>query len=197
MHRPTRWAQQAGPGYGAAPPAFVGGETLQGMRDMAVAINENIRQIFGVRLDRNEEFAWLTFDTTPVVAVAGATNVRGVMSVGQEADFVATGIVARAAESAASPPVSLENAFRYQIRDGSTNRELQRSSLPSTFLGLSVPTRPGGTSPFFLPKPRIFSRNSNVIWLFDNDQGADIDIDVAFFGYRIYDIDALDLTKPR
>jgi hypothetical protein len=197
MHHPTQWAQRAGPGYGQAPPGFVQSETLQGMRDMAVAINENIRQIFGVRLDRNEEFAWLTFDTTPLTAVAGSTNVRGVMSVGQEADFVATGIVC-SADLQDTPPTLVASAFRYQIRDGSTNRELQRSALPQGFLASSVPGfSTAGSQPFFLPKPRIFSRNSNVIWLFDNTQGANINIDVAFFGYRIYDIDALDLTKPR
>jgi hypothetical protein len=164
---------------------------------LAASINENIRQIFGVRLDRNEEFAWLVPDITPTPVVAGATGQRIIFTVGQESDFVATGIVA-SADDQATPPVLLQNAFRFQIRDGSTNRELQRNSLPQGFVSGSVAGfQNAGSAPFFLPKPRIFSRNSNVILTVDNEQGVDINVDWAFFGYRIYDVDALDLTRTR
>jgi hypothetical protein len=196
MYNTPQFQAQHGPGYGA-PPEWAGDPLLGGLQMLAGSINENIRQLFGVRLDRNEEFAWLTFDTTPLTVVTGATNVRGIMTVGQESDFVAVGIVARAVDPTATPPVALAEAFRYLIRDGSTNRELQRNNLPGSFLGLSTSARPAGTAPMFLPKPRIFSRNSNVIWLLDNNQGINIAVDIAFFGYRIYDVDALDLTKTR
>jgi hypothetical protein len=153
---------------------------MQGVDRLAASINENLRQLLGVRLDRNEEAAWLTPDVTPTPL-----------------DFVATGIVVQA-DDQATPPVLLQNAFRWQIRDGSTNRELQRADMPQGFLATSVPGfQAAGSAPYFLAKPRIFSRNSNVIVTLDNVQGAAINVDWAFFGYRIYDVDALDLTKAR
>lgn len=170
---------------------------MAGIDRLAASINENLRQLLGVRLDRNEETAWLTPDTTPTAMVAGATGQRMIFTVGQEADFVATGIVVQA-DDQASPPVLLQNAFRWAIRDGSTNRELQRADMPQGFLATSVAGFvAAGSQPFFLSKPRIFSRNSNVIVTLDNVQGANINVDWAFFGYRIYDVDALDLTKAR
>jgi hypothetical protein len=170
---------------------------MQGVDRLAASINENLRQLLGVRLDRNEEAAWLTPDVTPTPLVIGATGLRMIFTVGQEADFVATGIVVQA-DDQATPPVLLQNAFRWQIRDGSTNRELQRADMPQGFLATSVPGfQAAGSAPYFLAKPRIFSRNSNVIVTLDNVQGAAINVDWAFFGYRIYDVDALDLTKAR
>lgn len=185
-------------GYGqnAAPPQHAV-PLVPALQQLAGSINENIRQIFGIRLDRNEEFAFLTPDTTPTAVLAGATGQRIIFTVGQESDFVATGIVC-SADLQDTPPTLVTNAFRFQIRDGSTNRELQRSSLPQGFVAASVPGfSTAGSQPFFLPKPRIFSRNSNVILIVDNVQGANINLDWSFFGYRIYDIDALDLTKAR
>jgi hypothetical protein len=171
--------------------------SMGAVQALAASINENIRQLFGVRLDRNEEFAWLVPDVTPTAVVGGATGQRIVFTVGQESDFVATGIVAQA-DDQGTPPTLLQNAFRFQIRDGSTNRELQRNPLPQGFVSTSVPGfQAAGSAPFFLPKPRIFSRNSNVILTVDNVHGANINIDWAFFGYRIYDVDALDLTRSR
>lgn len=182
-------------GNQAAPPQA--GMSMGAVQALAASINENIRQLFGVRLDRNEEFAWLVPDVTPTAMVLGSTGQRMIFTVGQEADFVATGIVC-SADDQATPPVLLTNAFRFQIRDGSTNRELQRSAIPQGFIASSVPGGATAASrPFFLPKPRIFSRNSNVIVTLDNLQGAAINVDWAFFGYRIYDVDALDLTRSR
>jgi hypothetical protein len=199
-------------GYGqppAAPAVIPGGVTdmppefampaLGPIGQMTAAVVQELRNLFGISLDRNEETAWLTFDTTPVRVIATGTNVRAIMTVGQEADFVATGIVAQVVDTAAPPVLVATNITRFQIRDGSTNRELQRASMPMSFLALTTAGASAGARPFFLSKPRIFSRNSNVIWLFDNAAGgaADVDIDVAFFGYRIYDIDALNLTQTR
>jgi hypothetical protein len=191
-----------GPGAGAMASAIESTAVMEGMRRMAAAVIQEIRNIYGIRLDRNEEAAWLTFDTTPLVVGFPGTNVRGIMSVGQEADFVATGIVCQAVESpVANPPVLIDpQSMRFQIVDGSTNRQLQRAAMPLSFLSVTsgaAAENPAGSRPYFLSKPRIFSRNSNVIWLLDNLHGGDAALDVAFFGYRIYDQDALDLTKAR
>jgi hypothetical protein len=187
---------------GAMATAIESSAVMEGMRRMAAAVIQEIRNIYGIRLDRNEEAAWLTFDTAPLVVGSPGTNVRGIMSVGQEADFVATGIVCQVTESpVAAPPVLIPGeALRFQIIDGSTNRQLQRSSMPLSFLsvtGGAAGENPAGSRPYFLSKPRIFSRNSNVIWLLDNNAGVDAAVDIALFGYRIYDQDALDLTKAR
>jgi hypothetical protein len=189
----------APPGNGAAmATAIESTAVMEGMRRMAAAVIQEIRNIYGIRLDRNEESAWLNFDTAPLVVTAGSAGVRGIMSVGQEADFVATGIVVQNQTSPpTTPPTLAPLGARFQIIDGSTNRQLQRSPMPISFLSVTDATNPAGSRPYFLSKPRIFSRNSNVIWLIDNVQAADIALDIAFFGYRIYDQDALDLTKAR
>lgn len=168
---------------------------LDGQRRQSAAMAQTIAQTFGVRLDRNEETAWLTFDTTPAVIPFPATRFQVIQSVGQEADFVATGVVAQITDGA-TPPVLIDpQAIRFQIVDGSTNRQLMRAAIPLGFVSVSVAESAAGSRPWFLPKPRIFSRNSNVLWLFDNVQGAQVEVDVAFFGYRIYDQRALDLTS--
>ena len=169
---------------------------VDGLRQIAAAVTQELSQLFGVRLDRNEETAWLVFQTTPVVIPTGAVGSRQIMQVGQEADFVAVGAVVQETNGG-TPPVILPNALRFQIVDGSTNRQLMRAAIPISFLSETVAGQSAGSLPWFLPKPRIFSRNSNVIWLFDNVQGAPVTLDVALFGYRIYDQDALDLTKSR
>lgn len=206
MHTRNPYLQQP-VRFGAAPaqngaPAFVPdqmvGTVMEGMRRTAGAIIQELRNLYGIRLDRNEETAWLTFQTTPQLVTGGSANVRGIMQVGQEADFVATGCVVQVQTSPpTTPPTLAPTGLRYAIVDGSTNRQLQRSSMPIGFLATEQPGASAGSRPWFLPKPRIFSRNSNVIWLLDNVQGADVVADIAFFGYRIYDQDALDLTKSR
>lgn len=168
---------------------------LEGQRRQTAAIVQTIAQTFGVRLDRNEETAWQTFDTTPVVVPFPATRFQAIMSVGQEADFVATGIVAQITDGATPPVLIVPQNLRFQIVDGSTNRQLMRSAIPLGFISVSETGTPAGARPWFLPKPRIFSRNSNVLWLFDNVGGAQVEVDVALFGYRIYDQRALDLTS--
>ena len=168
---------------------------MQGQRQQSAAIAQTIAQTFGVRLDRNEETAWLTFDTTPQVIPFPSTRLQLSMSVGQEADFVATGVVAQITDGATPPVLITPQGLRFQIVDGSTNRQLMRAAIPFGFLSVSETGTPAGARPWFLPKPRIFSRNSNVLWLIDNVQGAQVELDVAFFGYRIYDQRALDLTS--
>lgn len=190
------------PGYGApqgAPaPGFVSDPMLQQILENqnrnSAAMAQQLAQIFGVRLDRNEETAWLVFDTTPVALALGAANQRAVMSVGQEADFVATGLVVQVTDGAA-PPVMAPNGLRLRITDGSTGRTLMRNAIPANFLSVSQAVNSAGSRPWFLPKPRIFSRNSNVVFELTNVQGAAIEVDIAWFGYRIYDARALDLTS--
>lgn len=191
------------PGYGQTPagngaPGFVSDPTLQqilqNQNRNSAALAQQLAQIFGVRLDRNEETAWLTFDTVPAVLAIGAANVRTVMSVGQEADFVATGLLIQCTDGA-NPPVMQPNAIRFRIIDGSTNRTLMRNPIPGGFVSVNQAINSAGSRPWFLPKPRIFSRNSNVIFELTNVQGAQTEVDIAFFGYRIYDARALDLTS--
>ena len=189
---PTAPQRAAAPGF--MPDQMVGA-ILNGQRRQSAAMAQTIQQTFGVRLDRNEETAWLTFDTTPLVVPFPATRFQGTMSVGQEADFVATGVVAQITDGATPPVLIPGQGLRFQIVDGSTNRQLMRSAIPLGFVSTSEAGAPAGSRPWFLPKPRIFSRNSNVLVLLDNVQGAQVELDWAWFGYRIYDQRALDLTS--
>lgn len=193
-------------GYGQAPmqvpPAFVQQQAnlqqmvMDQMRGLAGAVTQELAQLFGMRLDRNEEAAWLTLETPPVLVLNGAVNNRQIMSVGQEADFVAVGLLVHVTDNAA-PPVVTPNSIRLQLIDGSTNRQLMRAQIPVSFLSETVAGASAGSRPWFLPKPRIFSRNSNVIFLINNIAVADRRVDLSFFGYRIYDVGALDLTRAR
>jgi hypothetical protein len=169
---------------------------LEGFARMAGSINENIRQLFGVRLDRNEEFSWLVFDTTPAALAGSVTDSPFTMTVGQEADFVATAVVAYVATTAA-PTTPTPNILRFSIRDGSTGRDFSRQSLHISFLGETVGGASAGSRPLFLTKPRIFSRNSQVTWRLTNLTATPSNVDIAFFGYKVFDVDALDLTKIR
>jgi len=192
------------PGYGApqgvsnGAPGFVSDpmlqQILQNQNRNSAALAQQRAQVFGVRLDRNEETAWLTFDTVPVALGIGANSQRAVMSVGQEADFVATGLLVQVTDGA-TPPVMIPNGLRLLITDGSTGRQLMRNPIPANFLSVAQAAGSAGARPWFLPKPRIFSRNSNVIFELTNVQGAAIEVDCAWFGYRIYDARALDLTS--
>lgn len=187
-----------GPQQTVMAPAWVAA-MLGGFQELAAQINENIRQLFGTRLDRNEEFAFLPLIDPPLAVAAGAVNIRGTCTVGQEADYVAVAIMAMAnADPAPTPPVPMPHAFRFHIIDGSTGRELQSEALPAAFIGAAAAgVSAPGQLPLFLPKPRIFSRNSQVFIDFDNTQGVNILIDWTFLGYRIYDVDSLDLTQVR
>jgi hypothetical protein len=184
---PPGWVQQQ---------AGLQNMVMEQMRGLAGAVTQELAQLFGVRLDRNEETAWLTLENPPVLIASGAVNSRQIMSVGQEADFVAVGLLAHVTDNAA-PPVVTPNSLRLQLVDGSTNRQLMRAQIPVSFLSETVAGASAGSRPWFLPKPRIFSRNSNVIFLINNIAGADRRVDLAFFGYRIYDVGALDLTRSR
>lgn len=199
MPMPTQQYPVQVPQPQAPPPAWVPdpmvAAVLEGQRRQTAAVVQTIAQTFGVRLDRNEETAWLTFDTTPLVVPFPAVRFQGIMSVGQEADFVATGVVVQITDGATPPVLVAPQSLRFQIVDGSTNRQLMRAAIPMSAVSVSTATTPAGSRPWFLPKPRIFSRNSNVALLIDNVQGAQVELDFVFFGYRIYDQRALDLTS--
>lgn len=169
---------------------------LKGFKHLSTSITNEMNELLGVNLDRDEEFFYLDFATTPLRVTGAATDVQGTMTVGTEGDFVAVAVMSQAA-TVATPPVPVENGIRFSIRDGGTGRDLVRTKQPLGFAGQGVVGRPASASPLFLPKPRFFGRTTQVFVRFDNVQGADLDVDFVFFGYRIFDANQLDLTRAR
>ncbi len=169
---------------------------LAGFKYMSAEILNGITELFGVNLDRDEEFFFLDFQTTPLRVNAGATAVQGTMTVGTEGDFVAVAAMCQAA-TVATPPVLQDQAMRLTIRDGGTSRDFMRNAQPLGFFGQGVTGRPASASALVLSKPRFFARTTQVQFRFDSVAAANLDVDFVFFGYRIFDANQLDLTRAR
>ena len=169
---------------------------LKGFKHMSVSITNEMNELLGVNLDRDEEVFYLDAAVSPTRVLGAAVDTLSTFTVGTEGDFVAVAIMAQAA-TVATPPVPVENGIRFTIRDGGTGRDLLRTKQPLGFAGQGVVGRPASASPLFLPKPRFFGRTTQVFVRFDNVQGADLDVDFVFFGYRIFDANQLDLTRAR
>jgi len=169
---------------------------LMGFKHMSGTILNQLTELFGVNLNRDEEFFYLDFQTTPLRVLNGAIDTVGTMTVGTEGDFVAVALMMQAA-SVATPPVIQPNAIRFSIRDGGTGREFMRNKQPGTFGGQGLAVYPASAAAIFLPKPRFFARTTQVFFRFDNVNGADVDVDCVFMGYRIFDANQLDLTRAR
>lgn len=195
MPSPAQVAQSLA-AAGMKPAIPVVNTLLKGFKHLSVSITNELNELLGVNLDRDEEFFYLDFATTPLLVAAGAVDVQGTMTVGTEGDFVAVAIMAQAQDTA-TPPALLENSIRFTIRDGGTGRDLVRTKQPLGFAGQGVTGRPASASPLFLPKPRFFGRTTQVFVRFDNLDAIDADVDFVFFGYRIFDANQLDLTRAR
>jgi hypothetical protein len=169
---------------------------LAGFKHLSVSITNEMNELLGVNLDRDEELFYLDFAAVPLAVVAGAVDTVGTMTVGTEGDFVATALMMQATDQA-TPPALRQNAVRFTIRDGGTGRDLMNNKQPIGFGGEGVIGRPASASPLFLPKPRFFGRTTQVFFRFDSTDAVDVDVDAVFFGYRIFDANQLDLTRAR
>ena len=96
---------------------------LKGFKHLSASITNEMNELLGVNLDRDEEFFYLDFAATPLRVAAAAVDVQGTMTVGTEGDFVAVAVMAQAA-TVATPPVLTDNGIRFSIRDGGTGRRL-------------------------------------------------------------------------
>ena len=169
---------------------------LMGFKHMAGSIVNALEELLGVNLDRDEEFFYLDAAVSPTVVAAAAVDTLGTYTVGTEGDFVAVAMLAQAA-TVATPPVIVPNSIRVTLRDGGTGREFMRNAQPLTFLGQGVATYPASAAALFLPKPRFFARTTQVFARFTSVDVANLNVDLAFFGYRIFDANQLDLTRAR
>lgn len=169
---------------------------LMGFKHMAGSIVNALEELLGVNLDRDEEFFYLDAAVAPTRVVAAAADTLATYTVGTEGDFIAVAMLAQAA-TVATPPVIVPNSIRVSLRDGGTGREFMRNTQPLTFLGQGVATYPAAAAALFLPKPRFFARTTQVFARFTSVDAVDLDVDLAFFGYRIFDANQLDLTRAR
>ena len=117
------------------------------------------------------------------VPLAAAATFQGAIAITSEADFVG--------EKWTFEVVPLGALFTVRVEDASSNRTLMNQPLISNnFLGTAQ--RPA------LWKPRLFRRNSNIMFTIQNISGAPIvRLQVVLCGYKIFDPRALDLNLPQ
>ncbi len=167
---------------------------IKGFNIVGEEVSGAIRRTFGTHLDNAEETHYLVLIDADnqgngfiTLGAAGVGN--GFFSIGADSDFVAVAIMS--ASPLLSDLASANQPFTFILRDGSTDRDFSNEQIHSA---LSTGT---GQDPFYFPKPRIFSRNSDIRADLTNLMGVSIKVYMALLGYKIYDDTQLDLTAPR
>ena len=167
---------------------------IKGFNVVGEEVSGTIRRTFGTHLDNAEETHYLVMidannQDNGFVQLAGNAIGNGFMSIGADSDFVAVAIMA--ASPLLSDLGSANQPFTFLLRDGSTDRDFSSEQVHNA---LSTGT---GQDPFYFPKPRIFSRNSDIRVDLTNLLAVSIKVYIALLGYKIYDDTQLDLTAPR
>jgi hypothetical protein len=151
-------------------------------------MRQTLLNLFGVKLSRNEEPGWLTFDNPGrVVLATGATAQNGNMTVDSTYDFIAAGVATVA--HIVGDARAWDRPFRWDVQVSSNDRHLTNFPAHSDFLG-------GRHQDGFLwfPKLAYLARNSTVVWTLDSLSSDNLWVYCAFVGYRIYDESLQDLT---
>jgi hypothetical protein len=171
-------------------------ETFQLARSIAGSFHAGVRDVkntlvdlFGVKLSRNEEPAWLSLDTPGFVIVnAGTTGNQAIMTMDTTYDFVAAG-VAQYAHIIGDARAG-DRPFQWNLQLSSNDRTLTNFQTHSDFLG-------GRHVDGFLwfSKLKSIARNSIVRFTLDALSADNLWVWMCLFGYRIYDEEMQDLTS--
>ena len=165
---------------------------------LASRIVTSLHNLFGYQYHQNQEFYIYTTTTSPIsLAAAVGSTAQGTVEITQEADFVATKIISFARDATdpdagANTEGTTGQPFEVRLIDGSTDRQMMNNFQHSLNV-VGTAQRPG-----ILPKARLFTRNSNITVEFRSLGTPQItEIFFALWGYKIYDLAALDLTRRR
>lgn len=147
-------------------------------------------RIFGSLASRNEEIYWYRIQVTLGNTIGdGATDT---VTITQEADFVATKIMQVTLDDTTGV-IDADPSWEATLKDGSTDRELMNEPVHVSDLA--------GTAqrPLIAPKNRLFRRNSAIksTWSQLKAPANPQLISLFFFGYKIFDEAALNLTVRR
>lgn len=152
-----------------------------------------LARIFGSLAAKDEEVYWFGIKSNggnfvDLTAVIGNTGI-GTIRVSQEADFVATRVLAAAINPVSGVP--LTPSYTCKIVDGGSDREIMNNEIHVDTLA--------GTAQRSVPftKNRLFRRNSDVTFSFTNLQAVATRILMVVQGYKIFDEAALDLVRRR
>lgn len=161
---------------------------IQGLRQGVADVGNVLNRLFGIKLTKNEEPGWLGFDNPGFVDVlAGARNVRSVMTLDSTYDFVAAGVYFTSHEL--TDPTIRDLPYAWDVQLGSSDRHLSNGFRHSDMLGGRHMN-----GPLWFSKLAYMARQSRIIWNFNALSLQDIRIYGSFIGYRIYDESQLDLT---
>lgn len=163
----------------------IAGSFHAGIRD----VKNTLIDLFGVKLSRNEEPAWLGLDTPGFVILnTGATGIQAIMTMDTSYDFVAAG-VAQVAHIIGDAR-AWDRPFQWNLQLASNDRNLTNFQTHSDFLG-------GRHNQGFLwfSKLKSIARNSIVRFTLDALSADNLWVWLCLFGYRIYDESMQDLTS--
>jgi hypothetical protein len=166
---------------------------IQATDRLGFKIGGLLARIFGSLAAKDEEVFWFGLKSSAgnfvdLTAAIGVTGI-GTLRVSQEADFVATRVLAAAVNPVSGVP--LTPSYTCKIVDGGSDREIMNQEIHVDTLA--------GTAQRSVPftKNRLFRRNSDVTFTFSNQQAVATRIFMLVQGYKIFDEAALDLVRRR
>lgn len=179
---------------------------IPAMDRLASRVVGALHRLFGFQYSKNNEFyiyeaSVTTKSSNAAVGDTFTTSIR----MTQEADFVCTRIQANARVASTGILIGTSHAtggaagdmpdapFTLKITDGSTDRQLMNTNVDAALFCGTLGGLPG-----VMPKPRLFARNSTLSFEFGALKAlTSIKLRVQLIGWKIYDVEALDLTSRR
>jgi len=159
-----------------------------------------LARIFGALASKDEDPYWFGIQSTNgagFVNLAAAVGAQGaaVINVSQEADFVATRVLAISVVTATGvimpPQTVIGPSYSLVITDGGSDRQLMNVPIHNEVVeGTGQRSTP-------LTKNRLFRRNSSINFALVNLQAIATQTWIALMGYKIYDEKSLDLVARR
>jgi len=180
---------------------------------LAFKIVEGISKVFGLQYKKGTEHYIYVDRSVTALNYAVGQRITGSIRITQEADFVCTrtnvgsrfllsgtpALVGAFIGTSSSTAVAgdwPDPAFRLQITDGGTDRELHSEPVDA-FVAYGT----NGGLPGIWSKPRLFDRNSNIKVTYEllkpSAAGDQLELEAQFIGWKIYDVESQDLTSRR
>lgn len=127
--------------------------------------------------DRARDFFTYAADWLPLAT--GTTRTENI-AIADDSDFLIVGAVLTARTDATPPVVVPQPALLVQIEDSASNRNLQNRALDAENIY--------GTArlPGYFPYPKLIGAGSVIATTLTNNQGADLQVRVAYQGFKIF-----------
>jgi hypothetical protein len=156
------------------------------------AILAELRRERGENVNFQEQFFIYTFDGAnefvDLPAAVGGLN-QGSFRIAATSDFYATAIVQRSPTVA--DPLAVDQPYSYRITEQSGDLVMSNNFIHARIGAGS------GERPFFLPRPRRFGANGEVVVQLKNTQAVATRVFWAMAGWKIYFKEQMNLTARR